>query len=311
MYTLSCHIEVGDLIFDQVHQVEITSSWRNLTDTARIVLPRNVKLQSGSLKDMIRRGMPVLIRLGWDNDLQTEFTGYVSAVKPEAPFVIEAEDEMWKLKQKSVNMSWKNATLKGILSDILPSGMSTQINDMTLGPFRADNTTVSKLLHELRGLGIQTFFQNGTLYSGLAYSLRAELPTIGVDLLSIVSDNLEYRLKEDVKIKIEAESIFADGSKKEVSLGDEDGEVHTLHFYEVPQADLKARAEDELKRAQYEGYRGSFTHFGVPFIQHGYKVALTNSRYPDREGTYFVDETKVSFGTGGFRREIHPGPRAA
>ena len=56
-----------------VSSVSIESSWKMLTDTANIILPRRIrKFQGEELKDILRAGDPVRIELGYDGNMYTE-----------------------------------------------------------------------------------------------------------------------------------------------------------------------------------------------------------------------------------------------
>src|SRR5690606_37129661 len=70
---------------------------------------------------------------------------------------------------------------------------------------------------------------------------------------------------------------------------------------------LREIANAKLKREQYDAYEGDFTTFLVPFVQHGYGCKLSDNRFPDRGGYYFVESLKTTFGQGGGRRIIQIG----
>ena len=93
MFTLGCLVHVGALTFDFCHEIEVESAWAKFTDTATITLPRKVKVVgAGQLPDLIAVGDAVTIRYGYDGTLRTEFTGFVSELKPGTPFQIKCED---------------------------------------------------------------------------------------------------------------------------------------------------------------------------------------------------------------------------
>ncbi|MEO1006846.1 MAG: hypothetical protein AAFW67_13570, partial [Cyanobacteria bacterium J06638_38] len=78
-------------------------------------------------------------------------------------------------------------------------------------------------------------------------------------------------------------------------------------YYNMSEADLRKTAENDLQLFKRTGYRGSLTGFGSPFVDHGDTVKIIDSDFPEREGSYIVDDVKVSFSVGGFRREIQIG----
>lgn len=67
---------------------------------------------------------------------------------------------------------------------------------------------------------------------------------------------------------------------------------------------LKELAERELENFRYTGFRGSFTTFGEPFVNHGDKIELVDANIPDRNGLYIVEEVERTFGFNGYRQKI-------
>ena len=69
---------------------------------------------------------------------------------------------------------------------------------------------------------------------------------------------------------------------------------------------------EDLKKYKVDGFTGNVATFGIPFIDHGYKVELTSAVYPDRNGTYYVERTKVNFDdTPQYRRTVELGDKVA
>ena len=311
MYRLSCQITIGKFAFDFVTQAEVDSSWKNLTDTATITLPRKLKWKDRPLRDEIKRGDKVEIWLGWDFENRIEFQGYVSAVRGNVPVKIECEDEMWKLKQTEVTKAWRSVTLKQLLTDILPSGTSFEAVDAELGPFRISRVSVAKVLESLRTqYGLYAYFRGGVLYVGFPYSLTDSQTVAYGFRRNIISDDLVYHREDDTAIQVQAISIMPDGSQLEEKVGDPGGELYTLHYFGLPVSQLKTLAEEDMKRLRYTGYRGGFETFGVPFARHGDIAAIKDAEYPERDGRYFIDRLRTSFGLEGSRREVGLGRMA-
>lgn len=135
---------------------------------------------------------------------------------------------------------------------------------------------------------------------------------------NIASDTLNYTRDNDVKIGIKAFSIFKTKvqaisagkfkikqSRLETNVGDTDGEIRTLYFPDITTvSELQKQANVALPYIKYEGFRGTVTTFGLPYIKHGDSVTLINSLLPELSGTYLVKAVKVSFGLGGYRRTL-------
>ena len=59
-----------------------------------------------------------------------------------------------------------------------------------------------------------------------------------------------------------------------------------------------------MPRLKYEGFRGSFTTFGLPKVKHGDIVELIDKNLTERTGSYLVKEVKESNTNSGQRQTI-------
>ncbi len=308
MEILTSHIKIGSYTFDFVNEVRIESSWMEQTQKGQIVLPAALKFDKGKLRTEIKKGDTVVIKIGYNGNLNTIFEGFVARVKPTVPVVIEVEDMMWKLKQIEVNDIAKNETIKSFLSRNIP--YEIDCFDIELPRFVAHKITAAQLLNELKNdYGIYSFFRNGKLVVGKQYDKETSKKQIVELNYNVVSDSLEYAEKDDVKIKVTAISNMANGTKHEIELGDPDGESRTLNFYNLPKAELQKIAEKEKERLMYDGYRGDLTLFGEPFTATGDILELRNKEESDKTGSYWIDGVNYSFGVSGYRQQIKLGAR--
>lgn len=308
MKAMTCNIIIGNWEFDYCHKVEIKTSWKTLTDTCTIHLP-NVQ---GTLDTKIKVGDEVIVRLGYDGVLSEDFRGYVARVKPASPMVIECQDEMWKLKQQTVSHSWKSASLEEVLKFLVPHAQ-VKVPGITLSPFRLDKVTKAQALEKIKEeYGLCVFFRGPELYIGLPYGIDEEPFEFRYHMQKNVASfgSLEYRRKEDVRVKVKAISLLPNNTKHEVEVGDSDGEQHTLHFYNLTKEELKQQAEAKIDLLKFDGYKGSFTAFGQPNAQHSGIAKLKDDTYQDRGGDYFIDAVSIAYGPDGYRRELELGKRA-
>lgn len=317
MKLVTTNIIIGKLTFDFVMSGSINSSWKNLTDTAKIVLPKKVMVNENgtvrNIQDIVKKGDRVQINLGYDGDLQTEFAGYVSSVSTGIPTVIECEDDMWLLKQKSnIQESWSNAKLKDVI-DVVASGVYSEVLDVELGAFRINDVNAAQVLSSLKEYGLNAYFRNGILYVGFRYP-TSDYNTVQYHFQKNVIDDsssLTYRKEDDVKLKVKATSILKTNEKIEIELGDSDGDIRTLHYYNLSETELRKAAERDLDGLKIEGLKGSFKAFGQPFVQHGDVASLTDEYYPENNGDYFIDSVNTEFGYSvGIKRTIELGKKA-
>lgn len=87
-----------------------------------------------------------------------------------------------------------------------------------------------------------------------------------------------------------------------MEVGDADGEHRTLHAYNKAESELKAWAEQEIKRLKRDGLTGSLTTFGYRLVDKLDAVGIKIDG--EKKGVYQVKKNVIKYGTGGFRQEI-------
>ncbi len=305
MKRLTCNISIGNYQYKGIVNLEIQHSIEMLTDTCVLKFPRKVKWKDKKITDLIKRGNDLIVNIGYEDENDKVFTGIIREINADIPVTVKADDLMFKLKKNSIKTSFQKVSLKEILTEIMPEGITWKAADINLGKFRINNATPAKVLAYLKSkYGIYSFFRKGTLYSGLRYWGEYKNSHEFSFTKDIVSDNLTYKIAEDIKYKVVAISIADDNSRTEVIKGDDNGEQRTFHYYNIEKKELERRAEQELEKLKYDGYRGTFTTFGQPTVFHGDAVKLIDKRYPEREGTYIVKSVRRNFGTQGYRQII-------
>ncbi|WP_153042775.1 hypothetical protein [Rufibacter ruber] len=252
------------------------------------------------------------VHCGYDFQNVPVFIGYVSAVQQKTPFVIECEDQMWLLKRVSYTKSFKKVSLKELV-DFLISKLDDKpkVNvtvDIDLKNFIIDNATGTQVLEELKkGYGINSFFRDGELYVGFSYNSQAsEKYRKTKEIIfqkQVIEDDLVYRSKEETKVKVKV-TVGEGKTKKEVEIGDPDGQEITFKVPDGAIPNPKKYAEEMLEKHKYEGFSGSFTTFGFPHFRHGDVCKLVDLQHPEKNGSYIVKTVERSFGSGGFRQTI-------
>lgn len=306
MIRLTSKVHIGKHTFNGLVEGEITSAWDTFTDTCTLTFPHRLDWDK-ELKDYIKRGDKVDIHLGYNEDNKLAFTGYIRSIKASIPVQIELEDTAYLFKRNTTTFSIKDATLADVLDKIVPSHIpiARQPDKLGLAAFRISNMTPAQVLEEVRKNYFQKFwFRDGKLYAGLAYWPETRQTHKFHFQKNIIKHDLEYLDEDQVKIKLKVISVDKDNKKKEYEYGDPEGEQRTIYYYGKTKADIDAIAEEEIKRMRYSGYRGSFTSFGEPYVNHGDEVVLDDNDYPERTGGYLVKSVTRSFGSGGYRQDI-------
>lgn len=304
-----CEVTIGALKFNYVHAIDIKQSWKTLNDTCTIQLP-NQKDMLAAINSM-EAGTEVTVKLGYDGDLQTEFEGYIKSVSASHPYTITCWDGMWKLAQEEVTKSWESTTLKEVVQYLVGDAIVDDIPSITLSPFKLNRITKADALQKLKDeYGLVAYFRGRKLYVGLAYYEAGGKEVVYHFEKNVAKKNnkLEFKRKEDVKLKVKVISLLPDNTKIEVTAGDSDGELRTLHLYDKTKAEAKAIAEDKVNLMKYSGYKGSFMAKGLPRIVHGDTAKLLSDVYPERNGSYLADSIHITFnGQTGFSRKVTPG----
>lgn len=296
--------------FDFVSNIEIEKSRKNLTNTCKITLPRKLKVlkeKNGVYVDIntiMQRGSRVIVKLGYDPERRTEFTGYIARIGANIPLEIQCEDEMWKLKQNNITKAYKKVPLKQLIGDIYKG--ETRLADLNVGDFVIKDQSTAQVLEALKKYGLQAYFDNdGILVVDFASSTKKGSNEVLYDFnQNIIDDDLEYTRKEDIRIRCKGISKLPTGKKLEFYWGDKDGDLRTLNYVNLDQEALETIVKKEIDNLKKDGFKNGFTAFGIPYCEPG-DIAILNSReFPDRNGSYLIESTKITFGTGGFRRVV-------
>ncbi len=269
----------------------------------------------GSAEVPVHRGDSVRIFLGYDDNLQPAFVGYVRDVSFKTPVVITCEDDMFKLKQMpAVKKAYRSVTLETLLKD---QGITHRLNIMgeqSLGAYRVTADTVASLLGKLAEQGVRSFFRyedgEPVLYCGVLFERGTNPSQTFKTGLNIISDqSLGQQQAENMRLRIKAVSLMPDNKKIKVEVGDNDGEHRTLHTYNKNESELKAWAEQEVKRLKRDGLTGSFTTFGYKLVDPLDAIGIVID--DAKMGVYQVKKVVIKYGDGGYRQEITLGLRVA
>ncbi|WP_299460566.1 hypothetical protein [uncultured Microscilla sp.] len=316
LYKLTCVVVIGNLEFKEIGRVLIKSTWKQLTDTCDIKLPKNLRLKGKAVSEYIKRGDKVVVKLGYNGNLNTEFEGFVREVETDVPLRVHCEDFAFKTKYyRPKNKLFTNAKLGDVVSHVVDGIEGVKLNvtgDVGLGKLLIEDATTVKVLEVLRqNYGLASFFKSDTLHVGFPYKSKPTANACVYDFQNnvIPGHSLKYRKSENVKVKIKAIANLDSGKKLTVEVGEDGGSIVTRNFPHIGKGELEKLAKEELKKYKVGGFSGSLTGWGEPFVSHGDSVVLTDSEHPDRKGKYLVDATEVSFTNTVFRRKVSIGQK--
>lgn len=308
-------ITIGNVRFREVESVSIDSSWRNLSDTAKITVPKAVHLKSDDTKgitDLIKKDDPVEIKLGYNGNLRTEFIGYVDKISTSIPIVIECVDEMHQLKKGNFTKTFSSVSLPELVDFIAP-GYESEVVDIELGKFTINGATPAKVLKEItEKYNLSAFFKGKTLIVGFPYRFTAQDDIFIINLQNLAAQsNLQFKSSEDNNIFVTAYAHRKDGSTEKVELGEKNGDKRTLNYGDISLESLRELATAELEKFKIDGYTGSIAAFGIPAIEFSEVVSIKDDLVPEQNGQYFVDRVIKTFGPSvGYKRINELGKRS-
>ena len=322
MLRLKSILKIDKLEMDFVNEVKVSSSWKNLTDTCTIKLPRALKTKKGLyLKEYLWYGAEVSFSCGYEEyGIIERFKGYITSFNADTAVAeIKCEDEMFKLKQTSkLNKTFASGDVEAILSWLKKETKSTwdyEIlgDNIQVGTVIFEKLSAAKCLLKLKDdYGLVCFFRDGKLIVGKPYEtdfskLVKRQFEYGRNVISW--KELKWRSKDEAKLKVKVTNHLPDGTKKEITIGDEEGEERSLDFYNRNDSDLKKEAQALYDRMKYDGYRGKIMAFGEPFVKHGNVAVIQDWRLPVRDGEYFIDGVETTLKVASLRQEITLGPK--
>jgi len=318
-FVLDCRITIGNTTFRSVHEVVISHSIHSLVQTARIQIPLSARLHNASGTEPIAShtafavGDPVSIELGYNGRLKPEFNGYVKRLSHTVPMTIECEDHAYIVRKNHVTHAAQNITLRQVVDLCLAGKYQTEgrVPHLVIDYFNVQNESALSVLQGIAnsyGLGI-FFTPQGRLYVGPLYGYRAgDVRYNTHQNIDPERNELYWQHADEVRLKIIANSWRKDGSLVSEAIGDNDGQVRTLWYYNIEDAAvLRQRATAEVAMYKFTGYRGSFQTLLEPYAAPGMAATIADPDFPQRGGTYYIESVETRFGVAGATRRIEPG----
>ncbi|MEG2309768.1 hypothetical protein [Chryseobacterium sp.] len=316
-YNICIRVTIAEkYVFQNVESIEINNSLDTLSDTAKITIPRVFLQKINQSKSHNRVNLISVINLedkikieaGYNEEYNTEFEGYISAIKDDMPVTIECEDEMYKLKKaERIKAHFKNADVKDILRKIAPNYKVETFKEFKIGKFSINNETPYEVLMNLKQNSIRTYFKDGVLHAGLPINLQGfKVHQFNMNRNVRKGNNLVYeKKKNDYYLKVTSDEI---GTSKPISFeigkkGNNNKEIQLPAG--MSKEDLKTYATDFYNGVVNTKCRGSFDSWGLPRTSAGDTADITTPNFPDssRNGKYIIESVKISVSASdGFKR---------
>jgi hypothetical protein len=323
MFVLGSDIQIitaqGTLSMRRVNEVVIESSAEVLEDTARVVLPTTARLlRAGQELTEVETakqfsvGDQIVIKLGYNSQLEEEFVGFVSKTNPTTPLEIQCVDSTWLLRRKNLQKSFKNVDLGTLLEFIIegtPVSLRGEMPKIQFKTFYFKNVSAAYALQEIKEkYGLTVFIKNGNeLHVGLKSYTDDRVVKYEMGR-NVIENDLEWVSEDDTRIRVKAVHIRKDNKRIEKDVGDADGELRTLYFYNVEnELALETLAKQEMQKQKYSGYKGGFTTFLRPYCEVGNIADLNDPDYAERNGRYLITKVVTTYSSAGASRDIELG----
>lgn len=316
MYRMSWNIRIGDFRLRMVEKVSIKRSVELLSDTATITLPGTVFNKAINIEDKIKVGDAVEIELGYNDDLKPEFKGYLKAIKTDGgSLTLELEDDIYLFRKSVKDEEMKDASVKSILENICSQvgGFSVSCDyDFTYDKFVINNATGYDVLKKIQDEASPNIYlkdkvlhvhpQYAEIFGEARYDFSRNIERDGTDL--------KYKSEDERKLLVVVEGTDETGATVSVEKGTTGGDKMTLKLPGVSsRSSLEQKAQSVLDQKVYTGYEGSFQSWIIPYVDAGYKVAITDPDYEIKNGTYYVISVETTFSKDGGVRKITLGKR--
>jgi hypothetical protein len=322
---MSYRIKIGAYSLKALESVRIVKSIENLSDTATIVLPGRLANKTIEVESKIKAGDRVEIELGYGQNFEMEFRGYINSISTDDGSVkIECTDDIYLFKKTLKNREHKSITLKALLENVISEINDINRQDGTPTGYRLDcdyefsyekyviyrATGVNVLQKVQEDTKANIYFAGDTLHVHAPYShVINEKPVIFDFSRNIESSELKYVRAADKKVEVEISAINNEGKHVMEKAGFSGGIKIQRTIKALSEEDLKRAAENEYNIWVYDGFEGGFTGWLIPYVEPTNKIELRDAEYPSKNGVYYVVSTEISFSGSGGKRTVNLGRR--
>lgn len=321
MLVMCYEIRIGEFTLKGIDSVSVESSIDLLSDQCVIILPGSAYNQALLIEDKIKRGDKVTVKLGYNNDLKTEFTGYLRTISADSPMRLECEDGAFLFRKPVKDRRFKKVTaitvLRYVVSQVnaqLPKEQRfrfvTNISGLQYKEFTLLGANGLQALEKIKeDMHINIYCRTSSegineLHCHMLYSEKRGEVKYDFSRNIEDSDNLKYVRKEDVKLRVVVEGRT---KKKQIKaeVGEKGANTFTLKRPGISTfKTLSLIAKQTLLARSYDGYQGAIRGWLIPFVQIGCSAKIVDTEYKEREGSYFVNGVKTSFSREGGVRTV-------
>lgn len=303
------------------NRVSIRRSVDSFRSIASVFLPGKAAMLSTDRKSYDRvdiglkfkQGLKIEIWAGYDGVNKLRFKGFISRLNYTVPFQLECEGYSYLLRfKRNINASYSKGTyLSTVLHQLTQNtGIKLSHDKPSVkieSQFYFKGFTGIQVIEKIQRELLQTvYFDGDVLYVGLRETKNARIVKLNIGYNTIKDEGLKFSLpreNSDVTVIISAvktpgtiESVSSDGKKEKVK--------YIRMGHNVDEETKKQIAREQKEIYESIGYEGCLTVFAEPMVNPGDAVLISDSRYPERTATFFVDNVDFEFGPEGGRQRI-------
>lgn len=313
-FNMEFDIIVGKYRIGLLESVEIHKSVDLLSDTAIIKVPGVVYNQSLDIENEINIGDKVVIKLGYNGVLETEFEGYLQRLDTDdSTLIFNCEDSLYLTRKEVKAKVFTNVDVKTIAQYLASEiGLKLNCSMNTSAQFQRfvipPKTTARDVLKKIQDEVKVNIYMKGNVLN-VHHSYLENFGHVIYDFaINIESSDLKYRRAADRNFEITVDGVGLDGKKISTTIGKIGGDKRNITISSPSNLEmLKERAENELKYLSFDGYEGSITGWLVPFIDAGYSAEIRDKEYEYKNGTYYVVSVTTTFSENGGVRKVELG----
>lgn len=294
-------------------ECEVFSSVDNLADTATIILPEAVMNEVLNFENKLARGSEVIIKMGYDKNLKTEFTGYIQdIINNNNSLKIICEDALFLFRVSVGDKELKPTSLAQVAQYVIDEIDSNYTLKCTY-PINYEKFTI----HQATGYDVLKKIQEETKANIFFDTEKKELhihpPYIqkGGEVFyslqkNIENSSLEFKNKLDEKLEVIVESTDINGNVYKVTAGISGGNKVKIRVGAMDEASMQRIADSQLLKNNAAGYEGTFDTWLIPFVKPTYSARIKDEEYPNKTGWYYVASVVTNLSSSGGIRTITP-----
>jgi len=312
MFNMVYDIQIGSYKLGLLESVEIHKSVDLLADTAVVTVPGVVYNQSLDIEDKVKVGDAVTIKLGYDDNLITEFEGYLQRIDTDdSRLTFNCEDGIYLTRKPVKDKQFNKTTVKEIAQYCLSEIGMKELNctcDITYEKFVIKNANAFDVLKKIQEDTLANIYMKGSELNIHPLYIEKGGDVYYDFAVNIEKSDLKYRNKDDRRFEVTVEGVTLDGKKQKVTVGITGGEKRTI-FVSSPMSreELIKRGEAQMKYLTYDGYEGNIIGWLIPFVEPTYSAHIHDREYEFKTGSYYVISVTTTFSENGGIRKVELG----